>query len=227
MTAFQKKNVRGTETLGERLRTVREEIGLTLEKMAADTGIQEHYLSAIEASAYDRMPGGSYARSFVRRYAERLELNTVSVLQTFDREYHVLQQSRRLGNSVPTSPSRLSSRHFISIPKLLRRGAVVLIIGTVFAYLGYTLFNSVSAPELRVDQPAESVITDEYSITIAGQVERESKLQINGQEIFSDSEGRFQEQINLQSGVNIIEITAYKKRGQSTTVYRKVLVNTT
>jgi len=61
-------------SLGERLREERVRRGLTLEQLASQTKIGSAMLAAIEAEEFDRLPGGFFARSFVRQYARALGL---------------------------------------------------------------------------------------------------------------------------------------------------------
>lgn len=62
-------------SLGERLREERVRRGLTLEQVSARTKINAAMLAAIEAEDFDQLPGGFFARSFVRQYARVLDLD--------------------------------------------------------------------------------------------------------------------------------------------------------
>ena len=57
------------ETIGERLRIAREERGVPLREVADQTRISIHYLEAIEANEFNRLPGGIFNRSFLKAYA--------------------------------------------------------------------------------------------------------------------------------------------------------------
>lgn len=61
-------------TLGQRLREERENRGLTIEQLAAQTRINAQYFAAIEADDIASLPGGFFYRSFLRQYARLLEL---------------------------------------------------------------------------------------------------------------------------------------------------------
>lgn len=227
MTAFQQKQLRSARTLGERLRAVREEAGLSLTRAAQESDIQQSYLSAIEASAYSQLPSEVYARNFVKRYAEYLELNRVSVLQIYDRERRLMEKAGQL--NAPSPPPIASSKglHFIITPRRIRQLGFILIVLACFAYLGYTIYSSYSPPRLVIAQPASDLVIDTRTVEVAGRVDQDASLTINGQEVFLGRDGAFREIINLQEGINIIEIKATQKRGQSTTIYRRVLVNHT
>src|SRR5436309_10569497 len=56
-------------SVGETLRRERLRSGLDLERIAQDTKISVRTLELIEADQFDKLPGGVFARSFVRQYA--------------------------------------------------------------------------------------------------------------------------------------------------------------
>lgn len=56
-------------SIGEQLRLAREERGIGLREICDQTRISVHYLEAIEANDYKRLPGGVFNRSFIKAYA--------------------------------------------------------------------------------------------------------------------------------------------------------------
>jgi cytoskeletal protein RodZ len=57
-------------SIGEQLRLAREERGIGLREICEQTRISVHYLEAIEANDYKRLPGGVFNRSFIKAYAK-------------------------------------------------------------------------------------------------------------------------------------------------------------
>jgi cytoskeleton protein RodZ len=57
-------------SIGEQLRLAREERGMPLREICDQTRISVHYLEAIEADDYKRLPGGVFNRSFIKAYAK-------------------------------------------------------------------------------------------------------------------------------------------------------------
>jgi len=64
-----------TDTIGKRLKKVREYRNLTLEKVEAATHIRAQFLRALEADDYSKIPSQAQARGFLRNYAEYLDLD--------------------------------------------------------------------------------------------------------------------------------------------------------
>ncbi len=74
-------------SIGETLRRERLRRGWDLERVAAETKITLHLLEAIEADQFDRLPGGVFARNFVRQYARMLKLDDEEILAAFRRQF--------------------------------------------------------------------------------------------------------------------------------------------
>jgi cytoskeleton protein RodZ len=62
-------------TVGERLRAAREEKGLSLEDIAAQTRIPQRHLESIEASEWDKLPAPTYTTGFAKSYASAVGLD--------------------------------------------------------------------------------------------------------------------------------------------------------
>ena len=64
-----------TEAIGGLLRKARQGKDLSLEQAAQGTFIRQHYLEAMEAGRFDRLPSRAQARGLLRAYASYLELD--------------------------------------------------------------------------------------------------------------------------------------------------------
>lgn len=71
--------------VGQELRQERLRQGLTLDDMVLRTRIQPKSLEAIEADAFDQLPGTVFARGFVRQYAMDLKLDPEALLARLPR----------------------------------------------------------------------------------------------------------------------------------------------
>src|SRR3954464_2953777 len=64
---------------GERLRAAREETGLSLEDIAAQTRIPRRHLEAIETADWDKLPAPTYTIGFARSYASIVGLDRTDI----------------------------------------------------------------------------------------------------------------------------------------------------
>jgi cytoskeletal protein RodZ len=73
------------ETIGEQLRSAREERGIPLREVSDETRISIHYLEAIESNDYHRLPGGIFNRSFVKAYARYVKYDEKMAVEGYTR----------------------------------------------------------------------------------------------------------------------------------------------
>ncbi len=71
-------------TIGELLKTTREERGLTLDQAAHATRVRVHYLRALEEDERDVLPSLVQGRGYLRIYAEYLKLNVQRLLDAWE-----------------------------------------------------------------------------------------------------------------------------------------------
>ena len=62
-------------SFGDKFRTERERLGLTLDQVSNVTKISARMLKAIEAEHFDQLPGGVFNKGFIRAYAKHLGFN--------------------------------------------------------------------------------------------------------------------------------------------------------
>jgi cytoskeleton protein RodZ len=72
-------------SVGETLRRERLRTGLDLERISQDTKISVRMLEQIEANQFHKLPGGVFARSFVRQYARAVGLDQEEVVAELER----------------------------------------------------------------------------------------------------------------------------------------------
>ena len=118
-------------TVGERLKSTREEQGITLEEIAARTRIPIRHLESIEQSEWTRLPAATYTVGFAKNYAVAIGLDRAEIGQAL-REEMAGQPGRisTLSAEVyePADPARV-------MPRWLVIAAVVLVITVVAAFL--------------------------------------------------------------------------------------------
>lgn len=71
------------DPLGDYLKRARKKKGVSLERLASQTKIQEHHLLALESEDFANLPAKVFAKGFVRSYAKALGLDEDEALQCF------------------------------------------------------------------------------------------------------------------------------------------------
>jgi cytoskeletal protein RodZ len=70
-------------TIGRTLRQRREGLSLTLDEIERHTHVRKHYLLALEAGEFDRLPSSVQARGMLNNFARFLDLDVDALLLTF------------------------------------------------------------------------------------------------------------------------------------------------
>jgi cytoskeletal protein RodZ len=71
------------ERFGEILKARREELGISLEEVEAETKIRKFYLTALENNGFDQLPAKVYAVGFVKQYSRLLKLDEIEMVNRF------------------------------------------------------------------------------------------------------------------------------------------------
>jgi len=83
------------ETLGEALRAIRQEKGLTLPEVAERTRVRRSYLEAIEAMQLDALPSRPFTIGYIRAYATALGVDPDLATERFKSDEPVLEEALR------------------------------------------------------------------------------------------------------------------------------------
>ncbi|HLC89580.1 MAG TPA: helix-turn-helix domain-containing protein [Patescibacteria group bacterium] len=226
MTGFRLKKITNPPTLGEKLRNVRNNLGLNLKEVSGATNIAMKYLNALEAGDYFNLPGEAYAKSFLKVYSAFLGQDAREFVAIYETEQKIYAKTQKNQNGKFNQPVKIvSSAHLMVTPRVIRSAIVGALALAILVYLGIKMVKVITPPLLIIDQPTENLITNDNFVEVAGRVRPETTLEINGTRVFADQFGEFKETIDLQAGVNIIEIVAEKRHGKQTKKYLQVVVN--
>ncbi|MFC1687470.1 helix-turn-helix domain-containing protein [Patescibacteria group bacterium] len=223
MAEFTKRQLRGHGTLGERLKKIREDRGEDLSLVASHLRIQPKYLAAIEAGNYLVLPGEVYVKNFLRQYAKYLDVNPDTVIHLYKRESGVFRPQQKRTAQKDLEQGKNLPKAFLT-PRVLRKAFVVMIILGIIVYLGFETQRIIKPPEIVIFFPPDNLRIIERSVTIRGETEPEALIHINNEEVIPDELGAFEEEVELQEGLNTLIITAKKPRSAEQEVIRTVLV---
>jgi cytoskeleton protein RodZ len=130
-------------SVGETLRRERLRRKIELASIAAELKISSRMLEAIETDDYDKLPGGVFAKSFVRQYANLLGLDADEVASQFEQAAHLpeLTNLAELRRPRPVSGlDRMGERSFSigrprnALPSLVVVVVVMLICSAVYGW---------------------------------------------------------------------------------------------
>jgi cytoskeletal protein RodZ len=141
--------------VGERLRAAREEKGVSLDEVAAQTRIPQRHLVAIEAADWDSLPAPTYTIGFAKSYAGAVGLDRAEIGNQLREE---MGGQRFATNATdvfePADPRR-------TMPKGLVIGAIAAVIVLV------VVMSWLNKRSLEQPQPAENAAVQTATTTAA------------------------------------------------------------
>lgn len=205
-------------SLGRLLRNTRMKHKVKINHVAQFTNIKPSYIEAIENDQWHQLPSLSYAKNFIITYAKFLELDTQKIANRFDIETNHSTQTDTPPESKPNKKLIVTSKTLIQILAL----TIIIAIG-IFTYLQINHFSQI--PKLDISEPADFTQVAVNKIEIKGQTDPENLIYINDQSLTTDKNGNFSAPVQLQSGYNIVKITAENKIGRSITATKVIVAN--
>ncbi len=207
------------KTAGSILKEARAAKNITLAQAETATKIRLKFLQAIESDDYTGLPSLSYAKGFVKNYSEYLGLDSSIVLAFFRRQTAEVTRSSLLPKRVSES---LNKSWFQLTPGKFLAAILITLVLIFLSYLGLQYRKLHQPPNLSVDAPANQLVVHERRLEILGKTDSDATVTVNGVDIVVRGDGKFFDQIPLESGVNKITIIATSRFGKTATIVREV-----
>lgn len=210
MNGFIKKSV-GTLTLGEKLRKLRSERRISMNEVSRFTKIQVKYLEYLEDGRYEKLPADVYIKGFLRSYAEFLGVNENILIKLYEKEKGIKNNLEKSKRPAEKKTEAINISSFVFTPKI---GAIILtallvVGGFFYLYKEFGAFASV--PRLVILSPEKNYSLSGNSIVVEGVTDRDARIFINDQPVLVNDDGKFRENLTVQSGTNIINIRALNR----------------
>lgn len=206
---------------GQLLRQTRLKKNLSLEEIAQGTKIQQIFLEAIEEGEYAKLPSPSYAKGFVKNYAEYLGLSTRDVLPLFKRDFDEIRAYRVLPKGFVRE-----NRYFLMGVRIRRAmlGGLILFI-FFLSFLGFQYRGAFFSPSLRVEMPKDRAQITGDEVLVSGKTDPSVSLFINNAPIALAENGEFKKKLTFFPGQATIITKAVNKFGRETIIKRNVTLS--
>lgn len=206
-------------TIGENLKNLREEAGLSLDKLSSITKIQKKYLLRLENNEFEKLPNPVYIRGFIQKWANACNGDSDKLVMQFKRE-----NEEMIKNSKSDTLSEISAPSFIITSKHI---ILALVIAAALALSAFFYFNQKlvsEIPQVEITVPADfNTVTEKETVFIRGEAKNTSRIFINGTEVAISQEGVFEFTHQLVAGLNTIIVRAESPAGREIETARKVL----
>lgn len=206
MVRFTTKKI-ATQTLGEKLKSLRSERRLSLTEVSRYTKIQAKYLEYMEEGEYAKLPADVYVKGFLRSYAQYMGLNEHSLIKQYEREKGIHRNIKKISCQEKAVAPIMFSKLVVT-PKLIIASALLLSVVSIFFYLYKEVDSFVSQPRLVIVRPADGSTIEDKDVHMTGVTEKDALITINDQPVLINEKGEFGQDIGLQEGLNVITVKA-------------------
>ncbi len=218
---FVIRKLQEASTLGDQLRDLRRLGNWTLTEMEERTKIQKSYLKAFEENDYERLPESLYVRNFLKTYVRALGGDETYFLERFETERGTCDFIK--GSRLPRRRAR--AVQFLVASRFIKFSILGVFAIALITYLGVQLRAITAPPELVVMYPSDGYQTEEAMVNVTGFAQGATRVEVNGQEVLLDKEGKFEIDIALERGLNVITVEGSKRYSRPATVYRRVMLD--
>lgn len=152
------------ESVGARLRQIRESRGYTVEQIARDTHIAKRFLAALEDEEYDVIPGEPYLLGFMRTYSGYLGLDPEETV--------ALYHNAQLQEQPPPIDELISTKPALPVGRILIIAAAVILVGLgVYLLLFTDMLSGSAEPGIAADsEPETQLVIEGERIEMDGEI---------------------------------------------------------
>ena len=151
-----------------------------------------------------------------------MKLRVVSGVERFGKEWQV-RQGRRTDRAGMVQRAKTEPHWWQRHAGLLISGCAVLV---VIGYFSWQLIHFFQAPPLEVTNPSDDISITEPVVIIQGKSVAEAFVSVNNEQVEVQSDGTFSDAVTLQPGLNVLKITSQRKRSQTASIVRRIVLET-
>ncbi|MEK7187864.1 MAG: helix-turn-helix domain-containing protein [Patescibacteria group bacterium] len=188
--------------------------GITIQKLSEVSGVAMKYLEHMSGGNIEKFPPAPYLRNYLIVIGRVLNFDGQTVWDNIRVDELAVGSGKN--DRLPRDLSVLTSRKSL---------VWIVGIGALFAlYLLFRLPEIIGKPSLDIGFPTEAVSTVNISpVTILGTVKNGDEFFVNGERVPLGADGLWQKNIELQEGMNTIELRAKKFLGQEMSIVRQII----
>lgn len=203
-------------TAGEVLKNKRENLGRSLDTASLETKIQKRFLQYIENDEFFHFDSEVFLTGFIKIYAQYLDLDTKKILALYRRSQPSgLENQKKDRKKVEKNKIKEKKLKDSITPKTITTVGIALFLVVIFAYVGIQIYKFQSPPKIEILEPTNETTVATEEITLKGETEIGSTVEINDKLVDIDENGFFEKEIILKEGINIVTIKAKKNRNNT------------
>lgn len=222
MVFVVRKLIEGSQTLGEKLRTLRRSKAVSLPMLEEATRVQRRYLEALEWDRYDELPEPLYTRNYLRAYARALGADDQYFLELYEDE--VGQMDLLDPHRLPRV--RVRKGRFLVFSRYIAAATLLTVVLGVVGYFVWQTSALLRPPAVVITTPNDGLTVDSALLSLDGYVkDHDVTLTINGKTVAITEQQQFAAEVDLTRGLNIITVEAKRRYSRKAVLQRRIFFN--
>ena len=206
-------------TAGEVLKNKRESLGKPLDQVSSDTKIQKRFLEYIEQDKFSYFDSEVFLTGFIKIYAKYLGLDINKILALYRRSNPSVQRELIKKEEKESKGKNIVGKKQLSFKTLDPKTLVTFILSTflllIIGYIGLQIYKFQTPPEITILEPLDEAEVNEESVTVKGEVDNNTVIEINDKPVETNDDGSFEKEIELKEGSNLITVRAKKNKNNT------------
>ena len=206
-------------TAGEVLKNKRESLGKPLDQVSSDTKIQKRFLEYIEQDKFSYFDSEVFLTGFIKIYAKYLGLDINKILALYRRSNPSVQRELIKKEEKESKGKNIVGKKALSFKTLDPKTLVTFILSTflllIIGYIGLQIYKFQTPPEITILEPLDGAEVDKESVTVKGEVDNNTVIEINDKAVETNDDGSFEKEIELKEGSNLITVRAKKNKNNT------------
>lgn len=206
-------------TAGEVLKNKRESLGKPLDQVSSDTKIQKRFLEYIEQDKFSYFDSEVFLTGFIKIYAKYLGLDINKILALYRRSNPSVQRELIKKEEKESKGKNIVGKKALSFKTLDPKTLVTFILSTflllIIGYIGLQIYKFQTPPEITILEPLDGAEVNEESVTVKGEVDNNTVIEINDKPVETNDDGSFEKEIELKEGSNLITVRAKKNKNNT------------
>lgn len=192
--------------------------GISLADAARELNIAVSKLAALEEGDFSVFAAEVYGRGVYLRYAAYLGVNDRQAERLVSR---ALTEARERVPLKVHTPLVWWERIITSRNVIVAALAVLALI--VGGYITWQVQSFVRLPLLRLTGPA-SAVAESDTVAVTGAAEQNARVTVNGEAVLLQEDGKFEVELRLHPGINVIYVEAENAAGRVRAIERHLLL---
>ncbi len=193
---------------------------IDLKKLSKHSGVPLGFLKKLQNDDFKSLPPYPYVRGYFFRLANTLRMDKEKIEEDFKRFKKINLKTSGKNDKLPNN--RFSLNKLYKKRYLIFLSIVVIIL--VFLYL----FKSFTGPSIYFDNPSlnskKLIFVSNSLLDLSGKIPQNCLLYLNNRKVLVGAKGKFDEKINLEQGLNTLNIKIKSLFGRQKNIIKQVFL---